>query len=291
MNKGLLIPIGGNEYKSIQESDFKNNRHRYAVLERVLAEAGGKDSRIEIIPTASMIADEIGEIYVKVFSRLGCSNVGVLHIKQRRDALVPDYLERVKNATCLFMSGGNQLKLSTILGGTTLLKEMIRRHENEGLLVAGTSAGAMAMSSTMIYQGKSGKALHRGEIKLTTGLGFIKNAIIDSHFVNRGRFGRLIQAVVYNPTAVGIGLAEDTGAVIQADGTLEVIGTGQAVVFEGHHILQSNLVEADEKEPLFVENITLHSLVEGTFYHLHTHEVNALQLYDRYYDVPPLLTT
>ena len=218
--KGKLISIGGAEDKGTEpEPNFtqKNNLNFFElqILSRIVTEAGGQDAYIEVITSASSIPEEIGQNYLDAFKKLGCTNIRVMDIRKREDAMQPDMIDRIKKCHSVMFSGGNQLRLSSIFGGTEFLEILTHRfmHE-ETFIIAGTSAGAMAMSNTMIYQGSSSEALFKGEVKITTGLAFIKDVIIDSHFVTRNRFGRLTQAVAANPSCIGIGLGEDTGRCV-----------------------------------------------------------------------------
>ncbi|HLO37095.1 MAG TPA: cyanophycinase, partial [Lacibacter sp.] len=213
--KGKLIAIGGAEDKgtNLEAGEiYRNNLNFFelGILRRVVEEAGGVDARIEVITTASTIPYEVGDNYMNAFGKMGCTNIGVLHIRNRQDTANPEFLERIKTCNAVMFSGGNQLRLSVTDGGTEFLAILKKRYQEEsGFVVAGTSAGAMAMSKTMIYEGNAVRAYLKGEVKMTTGLGFIDNVIIDSHFEKRGRFVRLTQAVATNPSCIGIGLGED----------------------------------------------------------------------------------
>ena len=176
----------------------------------------------------------------------------------------------------LFRSGGNQLRLSSIFGGTEFLEIITERyHHEESFIIAGTSAGAMAMSNTMIYQGNSGEALLKGEVKITTGLAFVKDLIIDSHFVTRGRFGRLTQAVAANPSCIGIGLGEDTGVLISEGNYMEAIGSGLVIVIDGHGIRHCNIADLKEGSPISIENLIVHVLAKGNCYDLKKRKFSA----------------
>lgn len=271
--KGKLIAIGGNEDKGSENeptAEQKNNLNFFElqILSRILHEAGGHGSHIEVITSASSIPKEVGENYVRAFDKLGCKNVGTLHIRSREDALKKDYIERIKKCDAAMFTGGNQLRLSTIFGGTEFLKIMHHRFVHENFVIAGTSAGAMAMSNTMIYQGSSSGALLKGEVKLTTGLAFIKDVILDSHFDKRGRFGRLAQAVASNPSCIGIGLGEDTGVLISDNNMLEAIGSGLVVIIDGHEIRHSNIADLQDGSPISIENIIIHVMTKGNHYNL-----------------------
>jgi cyanophycinase len=271
--KGKLISIGGSEDKGTgMDPNFIQKEHfiffEFGILKRILSEMRGVDSIVEVITTASQIPEEVGENYVQSFGKLGCKNVGVMHIKNREDALNPEYLERIKKADGVMFTGGNQLRLSVIFGGTDILHLIHERYMNENFVIAGTSAGAMAMSNTMIYHGSSTHALLKGEVKITTGLAFIKDVIIDSHFVTRGRFGRLSQAVASNPGCIGIGLGEDTGVVIKEGNKMEAIGSGLILIFDGHNIRHSNIADLSDGSPISIENLIVHVMAKGNFYYL-----------------------
>ncbi|RYY91428.1 MAG: cyanophycinase, partial [Chitinophagaceae bacterium] len=217
--KGKLIAVGGAEDKGtdLEKGEIRRNNLNFfelGILRRIVEEAGGPDARIEVVTTASMIPDEVGANYLKTFEKIGCTNVGHMRIRDRADATQAEYEDRVLNCAALMFSGGNQLRLSATFGGTRFLQILQHRYRNENFLVAGTSAGAMAMSNTMIYEGNAAQAHLKGAVKMTTGLGFIDSVIIDSHFEKRGRFGRLAQAIAGNPSCIGIGLGEDTGMLI-----------------------------------------------------------------------------
>ncbi|CAN5392613.1 hypothetical protein BH11BAC2_BH11BAC2_13590 [soil metagenome] len=191
-----------------------------------------------------------------------------MDIRNREDCLNPDYIDRIKKCDVVMLTGGNQLRLSTIFGGTEILSILHQRYHNDEFLIAGTSAGAMAMSNTMIYQGSSAGALIKGEVKITTGLAFIKDVIIDSHFDKRGRFGRLAQAVASNPSCIGIGLGEDTGVLIKGNNHFEAIGSGLIIVVDGHLIRHSNIADLKEGSPISIENIIVHVMTKGNAYNL-----------------------
>ena len=277
---GKLIPIGGNEDKGTEhEADFvqKNNLNFFElqILSRIILETKGKDSHIEVITTASSIPEEVGENYLKAFNKLGCNNVRVMHIGNREDALNNEYIERIKTCDGVLFTGGNQLRLSSIFGGTEILDILHDRYLNEKFVIAGTSAGGMAMSNTMIYHGSSHEAFMKGDVKITTGLAFIANVIIDSHFVTRGRFGRLVQAVAANPGCIGIGLGEDTGVLITEGNHLEAIGSGLVIIFDGHHIRHSNLADLKEGSPISIEHMIVHVMAKGNIYDLKERKFSA----------------
>jgi cyanophycinase len=186
--KGKLIAIGGAEDKGTNLETgqiYRNNLNFYelGILRKLVEEAGGPSSRIEVITTASMIPYEVGENYLNAFGRIGCTNIGLMHIRNRQDAMKQEYIDRIGTCDSVMFSGGNQLRLSATAGGTELLSILRKRYaEEENFVIAGTSAGAMSMSNTMIYEGNATRAHLKGEVKMTTGLAFINSVIIDSHF-------------------------------------------------------------------------------------------------------------
>jgi cyanophycinase len=274
--KGKLISIGGSVDKGTEPEQYyreNNNIHFFAlaILKRIVAETDDANPLIEIITTASSIPEEVGQTYLDAFERVGNNRTQLLHIRNREEAQNPEYENRIRNADAVLFTGGNQLRLTTIFGGTEIMRILHHRYLHEsGFVIAGTSAGAMAMSNTMIYQGSSHEALLKGEVKITTGLAFIKDVIIDSHFVQRGRFGRLAQAVATNPGCIGIGLGEDTAVVVSEGDHLEAIGSGLIVVVDGHHMKHTNITEIPDGTPISIENLHVHIMAPGDVYELHS---------------------
>ena len=269
--KGKLIAIGGAEDKGtdLETGEIHRNNLNFfelGILRRVVTEAGGPASRIEVVTTASMIPYEVGESYLNAFGRIGCTNIGLMHIRTRQDTLKQDYLDRIRQCNAVMFTGGNQLRLSATDGGTEFLSIIKRRYQEESFVIAGTSAGAMAMSNTMIYEGNATRAHLKGETKITTGLGFINSVIIDSHFEKRGRFGRLAQAVATNPSSIGIGLGEDTAMLITDENKMEAIGSGLVVIIDGHDILHSNIADIPDGNPISLENLKVHFCEKGNGY-------------------------
>jgi len=272
--KGKLIAIGGAEDKGtdletgkIQRSNL--NFFELGILSRIVEEAGGPLSRIEVITTASMIPYEVGDNYMDAFGKIGCTNIGVMHIRNRGDASTPEYFERISNCNVVMFSGGNQLRLSSTFGGTAFFNKIMERYNSEeNFVIAGTSAGAMAMSNTMIYEGNATRAHLKGEVKITTGLGFMDDVIFDSHFEKRGRFARLAQAVAANPACIGIGLGEDTAMIITESNKMEAIGSGLVMIVDGHDILHSNIADIPVGNPISIENLKVHFCEHGNGYML-----------------------
>ncbi|RTY86795.1 cyanophycinase [Flavobacterium sp. GT3R68] len=280
--RGKLIIIGGAVDKgSFTETDLdknvSNNLNFFeaGILRRVLVEAKHQEkSRIEVITTASKIPREIGPEYIKALNYLGATNVDVLHIERREQATDPEVLERLKAADVVMFTGGDQLRLTSILGGSLFHDILLDKYQNEDFIYAGTSAGAAAASNNMIYQGSSHEALLKGEVKITSGLGLIDGVIIDTHFVQRGRIGRLFQSVVGNPRTLGIGLGEDTGLLITNNSRMEAIGSGLVILVDGRQIKDTNLTEIELGQPISVNNFAVHVLSKFDTYDLKTHKMH-----------------
>jgi len=277
---GKLIAIGGAEDKGtdLEKGFIERNNLKFfelGILKRIVTEAGGPDARIEVITTASSIPQEVGSNYLDAFGKLNCTNVGHISIRDRSEVNNADFIARIKAADAVMFSGGNQLRLTSIFGGTEFLKIVCQRYQRENFIIAGTSAGAMAMSNTMIYEGNGSRAHIKGEVKITTGLAFIGDVIFDSHFDKRGRFGRLAQAVGANPQCIGIGLGEDTGLLITSGRHMEAIGSGMVVIVDGHDIRHSNIADIAEGTPISLENIKVHFMAQGNLYDLETREFEA----------------
>jgi cyanophycinase len=269
--KGKLIAIGGAEDKGteVEKGEIhKNNLNFFelGILRRIVEEAGGVKKRIEVVTTASMIPHQVGENYLNAFGRIGCVNVGIMHIRTRENLQENEYLKRLSECDCVMITGGNQMRLTATLGGTEFLKVLRQRYQTEKIVVAGTSAGAMAMSNTMIYEGNAFRAHLKGEVKITTGLRLIDNVIIDSHFEKRGRFVRLAQAIASNPGCIGIGLGEDTGMIITDSNKMEAIGSGLIVIIDGHEVMHTNIADIPEGNPMSIENLHVHFCARGNGY-------------------------
>lgn len=279
--KGKLIIIGGAIDKgSFTEVSFDenvaNNLNFFekGILKRIINESkNGSNSRIEVITTASTIPLEVGAEYIKAFNYLGATNVDVLHIQKREEAVKEEILKRAEEADIVMFTGGDQLRLTSILGGTRFHKILLDKYQNEDFIYAGTSAGAAAASQSMIYQGASKEALLKGEIKITSGLGFIDDVIVDTHFVQRGRIGRLFQAVVTNPMVLGIGLGEDTGLLIKKGTDMEAIGSGLVILVDGKQIKNTNLTDVSLGEPISISNLIVHVMSQNDKYDLSTGEL------------------
>lgn len=280
--RGKLIIIGGAVDKgSFTETDLDKNAVKNlnffetGILKRMLGEAAHKEqSRIEIVTTASIIPKEIGPEYVKALNYLGADNVDVMYIERREQGMDPEVLERLKAADVVMFTGGDQLRLTSILGGTPFHDILLDKYKNEDFIYAGTSAGAAAASVNMIYQGSSSEALLKGEVKITSGLGLIDNVIIDTHFVQRGRIGRLFQAVVGNPKVLGIGLGEDTGLLITNNNRMEAIGTGLVILVDGREIKDTNLTQIELGQPISISHLVTHVMSKFDTFELDTFKMH-----------------
>ena len=272
--KGKLIIIGGAVDKgSFTETDLDKNAAKNlnffetGILRRILREAKHQEnSRVEVVTTASKIPHEIGPEYLKALNYLGAKNADVLHLDKREMATNPEILARLQAADVVMFTGGDQLRLTSILGGTKFHDILLEKYHNEDFIYAGTSAGAAAASNNMIYQGSSSEALLKGEVKITSGLGLIDGVVIDTHFVQRGRIGRLFQAVVGNPRTLGIGLGEDTGLLIKNNTEMEAIGSGLVILVDGREIKDTNLTQVLMGQPISINHLVTHVLsINDTF--------------------------
>jgi cyanophycinase len=258
-SRGFLIPIGGAEGK----------RKDSMILSRFVALCGSEDARILIIPTASMRA-ETGPDYMEVFESLGARAL-CMPVEHREDAFRDVMLEKLEQATGIFITGGNQLRLSTILGGTPVARS-IRRRNAEGIPLAGTSAGAAIMSEHMIAGGRSGPSPRESGVELAPGLGLTNRVIIDQHFSQRGRMGRLLSALSFNPFVCGLGIDENTAAFIAPDGELEVVGRGTVTVIDPAGLEHSSMSYVGRAQAVTLIGLKLHLLAAGGRFNIETRE-------------------
>lgn len=267
--RGWIVPIGGAE----------DSESRRRILKRFVQLCGGRDADIVIVPTASRKADT-GSRYLDLFGRLEAGRATIADFADRDDGQRDDYLRSIENASGVFFTGGNQLRISTILGGTPAAK-LIRSRNAHGMHVAGTSAGASVLSEHMIAFGKEGSSPRAGSVRLAPGLGLTNRFIIDQHFRQRDRLGRLVAALAYNPFAIGIGLDEDTAAFIGPDNTLEVEGSGAVTVVDAGDLQFSSMADVSQSQPVCLLGLTVHLLVAGATYNLHTRQASPGSLATR----------
>ncbi|MFA5960181.1 MAG: cyanophycinase [Tatlockia sp.] len=276
--KGKLLIIGGAEDKVDEPPNIREEIKeftRYEILSELVP--GSKNKKIEIITTGSEVQEEVQAIYQKVFHEMKYTNIDFIPIKTRAEAQDSKYLERADKAGAIFFTGGDQFRLSTILGGTPLVDIIKERYQHdEAFTIAGTSAGAMVMSSVMITGGGATEALIYRNLLTSSGLGILTSCIIDTHFIKRGRFGRLAHAIIMNPEQLGIGLGEDTALIIKNGVDAECRGSGMVVIIDGRNISQTNITEAYIGEPVYVENLKVHLLVKGCRFSLKTRKLHPL---------------
>jgi cyanophycinase len=276
--KGYLIAVGGAEDKG-EEERIRNNRLNFfeeGILKQVIELSGKKGSPLlEIITTASSIPDIVAQSYKRAFRKLNCDTVGHLKLLNREDADNKKVIERIRKCNAVLFSGGDQLKLCSVLGGTNFINIIRERYETEPFVVAGTSAGAAAMSYTMICGGNENRAFIKGEVELSIGFGFLHNVIIDTHFDARGRFGRLVQAIAAQPGSIGIGLDEDTGVVIEKGTRVKAIGSSSVVVVDGSGVCYNNIADIKNGMPLSLSNLYVHVMCRGGRFELGKREFIA----------------
>ena len=250
--RGYLIPIGGAEEKESNP----------VILERFVDVCGGPKANIVVIPTASRLADT-GSSYVQIFEKMGAGQVDFMLLKSRADCEDIANLNRLDEATGIFITGGNQLRLSTIIGGTPMA-DQIRYLNAHEVHVAGTSAGAGILSEHMVAGGESGPIPTLGKGLISPGLGLTNSLVIDQHFSQRGRIGRLLSILAFNPFSLGLGIDEDTAAFIDPNGILEVVGSGGITVLDPSDLEYSSIAEIRKDEVVTMLNLKMHILAAGT---------------------------
>lgn len=265
--RGWIIPIGGKLLST-------------AILERFVSLSGGTDARIAVIPTASNEPD-MGTFYERVFQRHGVAAAKALNFERRSDCDDSDWLEWLGDATGVFLTGGNQLKLSTVLGGTPVAK-MLRARNADGLHIAGTSAGAAYLSEHMIAYGDEGSTPRAGMVTMCAGLGVTNDVIVDQHFRQRDRMGRLLTALSYNPFCIGLGVDEDTAAFIGPEDTFDVIGTGVVTVIDPANVQYTSVAEAKPGDAITIVGATIHLLGAGSTFNLRTRQALPASHYDTF---------
>jgi len=256
MARGFIVPIGGAEEKAGDP----------LILRRFADLCGGREANIVVIPTASRMED-LGPEYARIFEELGVGRTDIIHIDSRQDGEREAYIDRLQSADGVFLTGGNQLRLTTNLGGTPFAT-MLRRRNQAGMHVAGTSAGASYICAHMIAYGGEGGTPRAEKVTLTPGLGLINSVIVDQHFRQRDRLGRLLTALAYNPFAVGIGLDEDTAAFIDPHYTLEVVGSGALTIVDPSELEYSSIDRARRMEPVCMIGVRLHIMVDGGVFNI-----------------------
>ena len=278
--KGKIVAIGGNVDKGsipLPKAEHLRQGVRFfenGILKRIHDELFGPATRIEIITSASLIPEEMGQAYVNAFQLLNCDNVGVLHIQSREDAERPDTLDRLRKTYGVMFTGGNQNRIARIFYKTKALEILKRRYlEEEKFLISGTSAGAMALCKIMIKGSAGLRHILKGNVHLGKGIGLLKEIVIDTHFVDRRRFPRLIETIAADPKLIGVGLGEDTGILISGGEHIETIGSGLVVVMDGRNMLENNYRKLHNGEPICMENIIMHILPRGKAFLMNSGEL------------------
>ncbi|WP_161888179.1 cyanophycinase [Pontibacter russatus] len=274
--KGRLLAIGGHEDRG--NGDLKEEQKRNVdfeseeILKFLVSELRGADPMVLVVPTASAIPEEVSKEYISTFRSLGVKRVEVLDIRQRSEAQGPAFHKLVEAAAGIMFTGGDQLRLTSILGGTAVLELMKERYTYDDILIAGTSAGATAMSTPMIYEGVAKGGSIKGDVRITTGLEFLKNIAIDTHFIQRGRIVRISQCIATNPGCIGIGLEEDTAIYVREGKEIEVLGSGLVTIVDGTGISRTNIYEIETGEPFTVCDLKVHLLSNGERYTIPTYD-------------------
>jgi cyanophycinase len=269
--KGYLIAIGGAEDKGEKEGQF-NLYHESAILRNVvdIIQQHNEPCTIGVVTTASSIPDEVSVLYDNAFKKLGVTTVEHFDIIHREEADDKAVLDKLAQCSGIFFTGGDQLQLTSRLGGTDFLNTVRERYFNEPFVVAGTSAGAMALSNIMISGGSATKAHLKGRVKISIGFNFLDNIIIDTHFNARGRFNRLAQVVATQPNMLGIGLEDDTGIIIRQGSASQIIGYGTVTIMDGKHITDSNISIINNDYPISLKNLLVHLLCNNDTYNIST---------------------
>lgn len=256
---GYLIPIGGAEDKHVQR----------LILSRFLELSGGEAARIVVVPAASAMPAEIGATYHQIFTDLKAASVQVLDLRSRTEANDPACIEPLDAATGVFLTGGDQVKLVSLLAGTAFGSRLHARYMG-GVTIAGTSAGASALSEHMIAFGRSGARPAQRMVNLAPGLGLINRLLIDQHFRERDRVGRLMAAVAMNPAIIGIGIDEDTALIIGPDHTCTVIGSGSVTIVDGSELDYTDIHSVKQHGPVAVLGMKVHILTSGYHFNIET---------------------
>ena len=254
--RGKLVAIGGAEDKTTQAD----------ILKRVLSFSSEPAPVVGVITTASSIPDDVFEDYRGVFQRLGASEVLDIRIRERTDAAESTFIDMLSRSDVIFISGGDQMRLTSIFGGSPAL-DTIRKRHRQGAVIAGTSAGAACQSTTMVYGGDATDALRKGAVKMSAGFGLMEGVIIDTHFLERGRFSRLMEVGATNPEFLGVGLGEDA-AILFDDGKLYAFGPGHVILVDSSKMTGSNVFDLSDGDAVSVHNVIMHALIDGNGYSL-----------------------
>jgi cyanophycinase len=249
--RGALVAIGGAEDKT----------SRADILRRVLALSERRAPVVGVVTTASSVPDDVFEGYVSVFSQIGAADVLDIRIRDRKDAASDVFVEMIRRSDVIFLSGGDQMRLTNVLGASLAL-DTIRARREEGAVIAGTSAGAACQSRTMVYGGPADDSLRKGAVKMSAGFGLVDGVVMDTHFLERGRFSRLMEVGATNPEYLGVGLGEDAAVLFDGD-LIRAFGPGHVILVDSSQITGSNVFELEDGEAVSVQNVIMHALVAG----------------------------
>ena len=278
--RGTLFVVGGAE-------DKKRDK---LILRRFLDAAGGDDARILVVATASAQPELLLEVYKNAFCELGARDITLCYQEQRADAQDPALIAKLRQATGVYFTGGDQLKLVTTLGGTGFAKALHDCYRS-GLHIGGTSAGASAMSSVMIARGRGKSAPRLASIRLSPGLGILRRVIVDQHFQERDRLGRLMAAVLRNPYMLGFGIDEDTAFIVTPDRRVEVLGIGTLTIVDGAELIGSSIAEVKEREPIAFAGMKIHVLGTGWEFHIGSRTITVPHHHRTLSSATDLITT
>lgn len=259
---GNLMIIGGAEDK----------KGPCTILKEFVKLAGGNEAKIVIMTSATELPEEVGKEYTELFQRLGAGETQVLRVETRAEAANVEHINLLREATGIFFTGGDQLRITSMLGGT-LIDQVLHEMYEKDVIIGGTSAGASAMSDTMIVEGNSDASPKKNTLKMAPGMGLLEEVTIDQHFAQRGRLGRLLTAVAQNPYILGIGIDEDTAIMVFSDATFTVIGSQTVTIVDGRHIDDTNVSELKPDQPLVMTNVLLHILPQGYKFDLQNRKV------------------
>jgi len=281
--KGKLIIIGGHEEKgeepgqSLKVYTKKDPQSHFEILGTLITKIPRAHHIIEIIAAASSIPAEMEALYIMSYMQAGFTHVGFIKVEDEKDASDPKSIKRVKGAHAVFFTGGDQKKLIKLIAGTPLLAAISKKyHSDKNFMVAGTSAGAMAIPEIIIAGGIIREVLYKNDIKITKGFDLIQDVLVDTHFIKRGRFARLAHAVALNPSCLGIGLGEDTALVISEGDQATCIGSGMVIIINGSNIAATNIERADAATPIVIEDLRVSIIAEGSIYLLKERKMQSL---------------
>ncbi|MEM9244334.1 MAG: cyanophycinase [Cyanobacteria bacterium P01_F01_bin.153] len=256
-----VLVIGGAEDKI----------HGREILHTFFRRSGGAEAKIGILPCASREPSIIGDKYRYIFQSMGAREVEVLDIRDRKQGDDEHYMAFAEGATGIFMTGGDQLRLCGMLADTAIMEQIRQRVRQGTVTLAGTSAGAAVMGHHMIAGGGSGESPNRSLVDMATGLSILPHIIVDQHFHNRNRMARLISAVSLHPDRIGIGIDEDTCAMFEDDGTIEILGKGTVTIVDPQYISHNSQPHIESSDPVSLHNLRVHILSHGDRYNLHNH--------------------